>query len=153
MCLCIFIYLFWLHRHKDPCSLQNLSSPTRDQTMLPAVEAQSLNHWMAREVPWLSILTRLLCLWNSPGKNTGVGCHVLRQGIFLTRGLNPRLFHLLHWQIGSLPLAPPRRPRSLVGISWRRDWLPTPVFLPGEFHRQRSLVGYSPWGHKEVRHD
>ena len=32
---------------------------------------------------------------------------------------------------------------------WRREWLPIPVFLPGEFHRQRSLVGYSPWGHKE----
>ena len=30
---------------------------------------------------------------------------------------------------------------------WRREWLPTPVFLPGEFHGQRSLVGYSPWGH------
>ena len=28
-------------------------------------------------------------------------------------------------------------------------WLPTPVFLPGEFHGQRSLAGYSPWGHKE----
>ena len=37
-----------------------------------------------------------------------------------------------------------------VGKSpWRREWLPTPVFLPGEFHGQRSLVGYSPWGHKE----
>ena len=34
-------------------------------------------------------------------------------------------------------------------IPWRRDWLPTPIFLPGEFHGQRSLVGYSPWGHKE----
>ena len=30
-----------------------------------------------------------------------------------------------------------------------REWLPTPVFLPGEFHGQRSLVGYSPWGCKE----
>jgi len=29
------------------------------------------------------------------------------------------------------------------------EWLPTPVFLPGEFHGQRSLAGYSPWGHKE----
>ena len=29
-------------------------------------------------------------------------------------------------------------------------WLPTPVFLPGESHRQRSLVGYSPWGRKEL---
>ena len=34
-------------------------------------------------------------------------------------------------------------------ISWRREWLPTPVFLPGEFHEQRSLAGYSPWSHKE----
>ena len=32
-------------------------------------------------------------------------------------------------------------------ISWRRKWQPAPVFLPGESHRQRSLVGYSPWGH------
>ena len=30
----------------------------------------------------------------------------------------------------------------------RREWLPTPRFVPGEFHGQRSLAGYSPWGHK-----
>ena len=34
-------------------------------------------------------------------------------------------------------------------IPWRREWLPTPVFWPGEFYGQRSLAGYSPWGHKE----
>ena len=34
-------------------------------------------------------------------------------------------------------------------ILWRREWLPTPVFLPGEFHGQRSLVGSSPWGCKQ----
>ena len=34
-------------------------------------------------------------------------------------------------------------------ILWRREWLLTPVFLPGEFHGHRSLVGYSPWVHKE----
>ena len=34
-------------------------------------------------------------------------------------------------------------------IPWRREWQPTPVFLPREFHGQRSLAGYSPWGHKE----
>ena len=33
---------------------------------------------------------------------------------------------------------------------WRRAWLSTLVFLTGEFHGQRSLVGYSPWGHKEL---
>ena len=31
---------------------------------------------------------------------------------------------------------------------WRREWLPTPVFIPGESHRHRSLVGYRPWRHK-----
>ena len=36
-------------------------------------------------------------------------------------------------------------------ITWRREWLPIPVFLPGEFHGQRRrLAGYSPWGHKEL---
>ena len=30
-----------------------------------------------------------------------------------------------------------------------KEWLPTPVFLPGEFHRQKSLAGYSPWGGQE----
>ena len=33
---------------------------------------------------------------------------------------------------------------------WRRKWQPTPVFLPGESHGRRSLVGYSPWGRKEL---
>ena len=34
--------------------------------------------------------------------------------------------------------------------SWRRKWQPTPVFLPGEFHGQRNLAGYNPWGHKDT---
>ena len=34
-------------------------------------------------------------------------------------------------------------------ISWRREWQPTLVFLPGEFHEQRSLAGYSPCGGKK----
>ena len=43
-----------------------------------------------------------------------------------------------------------RRFDSWVGkIPWRRKWQPTPVFLSGKPHGQRSLVGYSPWGHKE----
>ena len=33
-------------------------------------------------------------------------------------------------------------------VPWRKEWQPTPVFLPGELHAQRSLVGYSPWGYK-----
>ena len=49
-----------------------------------------------------------------------------------------------------------RTPRfdSWVGkIPWRRKWQPTPVYLPGKSQGQRSLVGYSSWGCKRVRHD
>ena len=53
---------------------------------------------------------RLLCPWDSPGKNTGLGGHDLLQGIVPTQGLNPPLLHLLHWQAGSLPLMPPGKP-------------------------------------------
>ena len=35
-------------------------------------------------------------------------------------------------------------------IPWRRKWLPIPVFMPGESHGQRNLVGYNPWGCKEL---
>ena len=34
-------------------------------------------------------------------------------------------------------------------MPWRREWLPTPVLLPGDFHGQRALVDDSPWGRKE----
>ena len=44
----------------------------------------------------------LLCPWDFPGKNTGVGCHFLLQGIFLTQGSH---LHLLPWQGDSLPLS------------------------------------------------
>ena len=48
----------------------------------------------------------VLCvrMWNFPGKNTGVGCHFLLQGIFLTQESNLCLLHLLLWQTDSLPL-------------------------------------------------
>ena len=49
----------------------------------------------------------------SPGKNTGLGCHALLQGIFPTQGSNPRLLCLLHWQVVSSPLAPPGKPQAL----------------------------------------
>ena len=57
---------------------------------------------------------------------------------------------LVAQMVKRLPTIRETRVQSLVGkISWRRKWHPTPVFLPGKPHGQRSLVGYSPWGHKE----
>ena len=60
--------------------------------------------------------TRLLCPWDFPGKDTGVECHFLLQGIFLTQGWNPSLPHL---QANSLPLSHQRSPRcNLVSSKW-----------------------------------
>ena len=50
------------------------------------------------------------CPWDSPDKNTGVGCHFLLQGIFPTRGSNPCLLRLLHWQVGFLTTEIPGKP-------------------------------------------
>ena len=60
----------------------------------------------------------LLCLWDSPDKNTGVGCHDLLQGIFPTQESNTHLVCLLHWQAGSLPLALLGKP-ILKTIQWK----------------------------------
>ena len=48
------------------------------------------------------------------------------------------------FQADALTSEPPGKPQ-------RRESLPNPVFLPGEFHGQQSLTGYSPWGHKKSR--
>ena len=61
---------------------------------------------------------KFFCLWNFPGKDTGMGCHCLLQGIFLTQGSNPHLLHLLHWQVDSLPLAPPGKPPPFFFFFW-----------------------------------
>ena len=50
------------------------------------------------------------CPWDSPDKNTGVGCYTLLLGILPTQGSNLHLVCLLHWQVGSLPLVPPGKP-------------------------------------------
>ena len=78
----------------------------------------------------MHVLSHFVCVWlfaivwtmvlqvpmsmDSPGKNPGVGCHFLLQGIFPTQGLNPGLLHLLHWQVSSLPLVSPEKPVTLL---------------------------------------
>ena len=67
--------------------------------------------------------TRLLCPWDSPGQNTGVGCHSLLQGIFPTQGSNPSL---LYWLGDSLPSELQGKPASLlnalcISFLWSND--------------------------------
>ena len=58
-------------------------------TLLIIRKVESISHSVMSN----SLDTRLLCSWDSPGKNTGVGYHELLQGIFLTQGLNLGLPH------------------------------------------------------------
>ena len=57
---------------------------------------------------------------------------------------------LVAHMVKNLPSMQETQVRFLVQEDpWRRKWQPTPVFLPGESHGQKSLEGYSPWGSKE----
>ena len=177
-------------------ALQKYTSAYAD----PCLCAQSLQLWLILCDPMDCSLSGVSVHGDSPGKNAGVGCHFLLQGIFPIQGSNPRLLSLLYWQAGSLPLTPPGNPVLanfngcsnhdfsykffhfqlcgnhncifLISISgfpsgtsgkqptcqcrrhnrrqfnpwvrktlWRRAWQPTPVFLPGESHGQRTLGG------------
>ena len=81
----------------------------------------------------------------------------------LRSGKAETVFHTDYWVLGFPGDAGGKEPACQCGrherhgfdpwvgkIPWRRAWQPTPVFLPGEVHGQRSLAGYSPWGHKEL---
>ena len=74
---------------------------------------------------------RLLCPWDFPGKNTGVGCHFLLQEIFLTQGLNQGLPHcrqtlyrLSHQGSFQKQCRKPKFNTWVRKIPWRRKWLP-----------------------------
>ena len=74
-----------------------------------ATHSSSILVW---RIPWTEEpgglqSTRLLRPWDSPGKNTGVGCHFLLLGIFLTQGSN---LHILHWQANFFLLSPQGSP-------------------------------------------
>ena len=61
--------------------------------------------------------TRLVCPWDSPGKNAGVGCQALLRGSLRTQGLSLHLSRPLRWQTGPLPLVPPGRPKMPPGAT------------------------------------
>ena len=61
-----------------------------------------------------TVAHRLLCPWNSLGKNTGVPFCLLLQGVFLTQGSNCHPLCHLHWKAGSLSVAPPGKPFSVL---------------------------------------
>ena len=86
-----------------------ISYQVKVYSVLQEYKEQSVLSLFSHVQPFETLWTvaRLFCPWNSPGKNTGVGCHALFQGIFPSQGWNPGL---LLWPEGSLSLTPPRKP-------------------------------------------
>ena len=79
--------------------------------------------------PWTRGSTRLLCAWDSPGKSTGVGCHFLLQGIFLTQELNPGLLHCR---------------QILYHLSYEGSYFGQPLFLApfsSELEKKKTTIG------------
>ena len=77
----------------------------------------------------------------------------LRKGRTVNLSLGNEMIGLSWWFGGKEPACQCRRPRFdpwVRKICCRREWLPTPVFLLGKSHGQRSLAGYSPWGPREL---
>ena len=104
------------------------------------------------------------CLFGSGHVGSLVGAQeFLVTAQFPNEGSNP---DPLHWELRVLVTRPPGKSLytmfksqnvtdcnhavlSCVWLFMNQKWQPTPIFLPGKFHGQRSLVGYSPWDHKE----
>ena len=74
---------------------------------------------------------RFFCSWDSPGKNSGVGCHFLLQGLFPTQWSNLHLLCLLHWQVDSFPLAPPGKVVASVRVQFSRSVVSDSLHLHG----------------------
>ena len=141
------IYLFHQKRKKESTAWTNVC------VCVFSLSDVSDSLWHHRLQP-----ARLLCSYNSPGKNTGVGNHALIQGIFLTQGLNRCLLHLLQRQVDSLPLSH-RGSVILIIIIWLNLYLfwteaeaETPILWPP--HAKSWLIGKDPdagrdWGQEE----
>ena len=148
--LSFFLSFFLFRSHFLECGI--LVPPPGIDPTLCAVETQSLILWTTKQVPefFLSSKTETLYPLNSnfpPLLTPSPWQPLLHFPCILYMG-----FPGGSDDKESACLC--RRPgfHPWVGkIPWRRKWQPTPVFLPGEshMHRERCLVGYSPWGHKE----
>ena len=91
---------FIFHSYGSPTNLSFLT-PTLDLRVFLC--AQSLSHVRFFAIPW-TVAHQAPLYMEFPGKNTGVGCHFLLQGIFPTQGSNPRLLDLFLHEQADLPL-------------------------------------------------
>ena len=92
------------------------------QSERPVLEGSTFRAFWALRVLFVCLTlrdpTRLLCPWDSPGRNTGVGCPFFLQGIFPTQGSNRQHLYLQHWQAGSFTTEPPGKPPCATTPMW-----------------------------------
>ena len=89
--------------------------------------------------------------WSDPNQMFSIGNNVSVKHFINSRvraGISTA-FWQFRWQRTCLECRKPGIDTLIGKIPWRRIWLPTPLFLPGDFHGQMSLAGYSPWRCKE----
>ena len=100
-------------------------------------------------------------LWKPPERFVHIPTCIWLYHYFLIPAVPPEAFIALSFPGGASgkePVCQCRRFKrcgfdpGVWKIPWRRKWQPSPIFLPGESHGQRSLMSYSPWGHT-VRHN
>ena len=105
MCICVCL------RHRNIIQLEASQNVVSSRIWTPpsGFLRATLGSTQLLRVCVLSRVRLFMAPWNFPGKNTGVGCCALLQGIFQTQGLN---LHLLHWQAGSLPLVQPEKSKT-----------------------------------------
>ena len=114
-----------MSRYTEPPSLNGVSLTMNVQFLKPmcCVVLTCFSRVWFFATPWTVVWRPPLSMY-FPGMNTGEGWHAFLQAIFPTQGLNPSLLHLLHRQVGSLPLV---SPGTLYRMQkWQLDCLLSP---------------------------
>ena len=94
----------------SPCMCLNHTKCHSVVHTYTCVCAKSLQSWLTNSLRPYGLACQAPLSVGFSRQEYGVSCHAFLQGIFLTQGSNPRLLHLLHWQVGSLLLTPPEKP-------------------------------------------
>ena len=111
---------------------------------------QSLSRVQLLANPWTVGPARFICPWDSPGKNTGVGCHFLLQGIFPTQGSNLCLLHYgAPWTVVPRLLCPWNSPGKNIGVgshSPLQEIFPNQGLNPSLLHCRQILYHFNHQG-------